>query len=175
VTTPDMSWPAFTRILVPVDFSSHSDAALSCALSLARRLGAQLELFHVVEDPHTAGAWGAEVAYVPSVQEILGNYAKTCEGLLAELKRRAGGDDAAVTTRVLIGSPARTIVERAQEGAFDLVVMGTHGRTGLAHVVMGSVAERVVRHAPCPVLTIREARGPAAGAAPAATGEVVPF
>ena len=68
----------------------------------------------------------------------------------------------------MTGRPAHAIVEHAKDGGFDLIVMGTHGRTGLPHVVMGSVAERVVRRAPCPVLTMRGAEAPAAATKAAA-------
>jgi universal stress protein A len=141
------------RILVPVDFSAHSDRALRYATSLASRLGATVELLHVVEDPFVSGAWSSEI-HVPNLPELLENQIAAARGRLAELKAVAG---ARVGTTVLSGQPAHTIIAHATAGGFDLIVMGTHGRTGLSHVFMGSVAERVVRRAPCPVLTLREA------------------
>lgn len=146
--------PDITRILVPVDFSEHATATLDYAAVIAGRFGAALELVHVIDDPYASGAWSSDI-YLANVPEILENLTADATRHLQELKAkfaRHGGD---VTTAVLRGNPARMIVEHA--AGFDLVVMGTHGRTGLPHVLMGSVAERVVRRAPCPVLTVRQA------------------
>jgi nucleotide-binding universal stress UspA family protein len=145
---------SITKILVPVDFSAHSDRALRYATTLAHRLGAKLALLHVVEDPFVTGAWSSEV-YVPNVPELLDNLIKGAERQLATLKASAATHGLAAETAVITGRPAHTIVEHAKDGDFDLIVMGTHGRTGLSHVVMGSVAERVVQKAHCPVLTMR--------------------
>jgi universal stress protein A len=139
-----------TAILVPVDFTPLADRALKYAAMLARRHSARLELVHVVEDPFVTGAWSSD-GYVPNAGELL-------EGLIASAEQRLAQSAAAlgvpVKTAVLSGRPAQAIVEHAGAGGFDLIVMGTRGRTGLSHVVMGSVAERVVRNAPCPVLTV---------------------
>jgi nucleotide-binding universal stress UspA family protein len=155
-----------TKILVPVDFSPHAERAFHYATTLAHRLGATLSLLHVVEDPFVTGAWSAEV-YVPNVPELMDNLIKGAEGQLATLKESAAALGVTADTAVITGTPAHAIVEHAKEGAFDLIVMGTHGRTGLSHVVMGSVAERVVRKATCPVLTLR-AMEPAVAKAAAA-------
>ena len=150
---------SITRILVPVDFSDHSDRALRYAASLASEVGASVELLHVVEDPFRAGAFSSEV-YPPNLPEVL-------EGLTAEAGRRLAtikdtmfphGTDVVFT--VIVGRPDRDIVEQAKAGGFDLIVMGTHGRTGFSHMLMGSVAERVVRMSPCAVLTVRGAETP---------------
>jgi nucleotide-binding universal stress UspA family protein len=152
----------FTRILVATDFSQASDAALDYAKGLAATLGASLHLVHVVDDPIASGGFGAE-AYIGSSPEY-------GDALRAEAERRLAGRltpaerrDLRATTDVLGGTVAATIVEMAISRAADLIVMGTHGRTGLAHALMGSVAERVVRTAECPVLTVRTAprRSPA--------------
>jgi universal stress protein A len=156
-----------TRILVPVDFSPHAERAFRYATTLAHRLGAKLALLHVVVDPFATGAWGAEV-YVPNVPELLANLISDAERQLATLKESAAALGLAVETAVITGSPANVIVEHAKDGGFDLIVMGTHGRTGLSHAVMGSIAERIVRTAPCPVLTIRGVEVPAAATSPAA-------
>jgi nucleotide-binding universal stress UspA family protein len=148
-----------TRILVPTDFSVDADAAVRYALELARPFGARVHLLHVVDDPFAAGMWSSEI------------YAADVAGLLADLKRDAGArldrsvppDAAHVSREVRGGNPTRQILDAARDHGADLIVMGTHGRTGIAHVVMGSVAERVLRHAPCPVLSLRAA---AVGAAP---------
>ena len=142
-----------TKILVPVDFSPHAERAFCYATTLAHRLGATLSLVHVVEDPFATGAWSAEI-YVPNVPELLGNLISGAEGQLATLKESAAALGVIADTAVITGRPAHAIVEHAKDGGFDLIVMGTHGRTGLSHVLMGSVAERVVRKAPCPVLTM---------------------
>jgi nucleotide-binding universal stress UspA family protein len=156
-----------TRILVPVDFSPHADRAVRYAATLAHQLGAQLALLHVVEDPILTGAWTSEI-YVPNVPELLKNLIAGAERQLVTLKESAAAMGLTAETTVTTGRPAQTIVDHAKDGGFDLIVMGTHGRTGLSHVVMGSVAERVLRKAPCPVLTVRAAGATEANARPAA-------
>lgn len=162
---------SISRILVPVDFSPHSDRALRYAASLARRLGASLELLHVVEDPFATGAWSSEV-YVPNVTELLDSMIADARRRLEDLKDIVAPEGVPISTVVLKGRPAPTILEHAKNGQFDLVVMGTHGRTGLAHLLMGSVAEAVVRRAPCPVLTLRP-EPPAAEQAASTTAPAV--
>lgn len=143
----------FTRILVPTDFSEPSDAALDYAKTLAEKFGASLHLLHVFEDPFVTGAFAAEM-YVPVPPE-------TRDALIADarknlVERVPEGDSARffATTEVVTGLSARAIVDYTVANDIDLIVMGTHGRGGLAHLFMGSVAERVVRTAPCPVLTV---------------------
>ena len=143
-----------TRILVPVDFSPHAERAFRYATTLAHRFGATLALLHVVEDPFVTGAWSSEL-YLPNIPELLENLIGAAERQLATLKESAAALGVTTETAVITGRPAHEIVDHAKGGGFDLIVMGTHGRTGLAHVVMGSVAERVVRKAPCPVLTMQ--------------------
>jgi universal stress protein A len=150
----------FTRILVPTDFSEPSDAALEYARTLAAKFGASLHLLHVVEDQFVTGPFGAEM-YVP-------NTPRTLSYLLSEaherMAHRISADDRArlrATTEVIVGTVARTISHYAADNGYDLIVMGTHGRTGLAHVLMGSVAEHVVREAACPVLTVHALPEPA--------------
>ena len=145
--------PEFTRILVPVDFSGESGRAIEYAVALAKKVGGAIELLHVVEDPIASGAWGAE-AYVMNVPELLAELVEEAARRLGSIK--AGCDQTVpIETRVVTGPPARTIVAIAEGEKPGLIVMGTHGRTGLSHVLLGSVAERVVRTAPCPVLTVR--------------------
>jgi nucleotide-binding universal stress UspA family protein len=157
---------AITRILVPVDFSPYSERAFSYATTLAQRFSATLALVHVVEDPYT-GVWSSEV-YVPNVSELFAGLIANAEQQLARLTASATALGLTVEATVITGRPAHAIVERAKDGRFDLIVMGTHGRTGLSHVVMGSVAERVVRMAPCPVLTVHAADTAAGTKGPAA-------
>jgi len=144
----------FSRILVPTDFSPPSDAALEYARAVAARFGASLHLLHVVEDPYRS-AYAAEV-YVPEVEGLR-------DDLIADARARlkdqlCSGDVANLdaTTDAVIGTPAWSVVEYATGHDIDLIIMGTHGRGGMSHLLMGSVAEKVVRTAPCPVLTVRE-------------------
>ena len=142
-----------TRILVPVDFSSQSEEAVRYAASLARMANARVEMVHVVQDPFMAMVSSPE-AYIPDVTELLNSLTERATSLLEQLKVK---ELTGVSTEsiVLHGEPSRRIVDYAVDWGADLIVMGTHGRTGLSHVVLGSVAERVVRHAQCPVLTVR--------------------
>ena len=146
---------SITRILVPVDFSAHSERAVRYAATLAGQVGASVEVMHVVDDPFTSPAF-AEV-YVPNVPDLLQSMIDSATERLELLKEGMFPHGADVTTTVFVGRPAYAIVEHAQSGGFDLIVMGTHGRTGLTHILLGSVAERVVRLAPCAVLTVRGA------------------
>lgn len=156
-----------TRILVPVDFSAHSDGALRYAATLAGQVGASVELLHVVDD-FTFGAY-SEV-YVPNIPDMTQEAINSALERLTAIKAAVFPHAADVESVVYAGRPAATIVVHAAGGKFDLIVMGTHGRTGLSHLLMGSVAEHVVRTAPCPVLTVRATTtgATAAGGAPKA-------
>lgn len=145
----------FTRILVPTDFSAQSDAALATAKELATRFGASLHLVHVLEDPYAVAAYSADaLGYVPpGIKDAWQHEAEKHLDALLTPSERTGFR--ATTTVLFSGSAAREIVEHAQNNYVDLIVMGTHGRGGFAHLLMGSVAERVVRTATCPVLTVR--------------------
>lgn len=145
-----------SRILVPVDFSPHADRGFRYGAALAQRLGAKLALLHVVEDPFVTGAWNSEIV-VANVPELLDNLMADAHRRLAMLKESAAAMGVTAESAVVTGRPSQAIIEHAIDGGFDLIVMGTHGRTGISHVVMGSVAERVLRKAPCPVLTVRAA------------------
>src|SRR5262245_10922053 len=144
----------FTRILVPTDFSESSDAALAYARVLADKFGASLHVLHVFESPFLAGGVTPELFIddSPAVQSELLETAKS------KLHHRVTPGDRELyraTTESVSGHGARAIVDYATERKMDLVVMGTHGRSGVAHLLMGSVAEKVVRSAPCPVMTVR--------------------
>ena len=158
---------SLNRILVPVDFSAHSEKAVRYATTLANKFGARVSLIHVVEDPFVTGAWQAE-AFVPNIPELLNDLIKAAQVQMGELKKHLAAHGFVVETAVITGQPARAIIEQASTGKYDLIVMGTHGRTGLFHALLGSVAERVVQKAPCAVLTVRDVTA-AAAAAPAAT------
>jgi universal stress protein A len=142
-----------SRILVPVDFSAHSEHALRYAVALASRLGASLYLLHVVDDPVATGAWSAE-GMPPDLAELRTELVANAEQRLLVYRGEAERAQVPVVTTARIGLTSYTIVEYAQALNIDLIVMGTHGRSGVAHLFMGSVAERVLRHAPCPVLTV---------------------
>ena len=142
-----------TRILVPTDFSETADAALDYAFGIAERFGASLQLLHVLEDPLVYEGMSGEsyVAEAPAIRTAMLNDARD------RLRHRAAPRESKVNIQgeVLFGHGARAIAEYAAEHGHDLIVMGTHGRTGVAHLLLGSVAERLVRTAPCPVLTVR--------------------
>ena len=140
------------RICCPIDFSDTARAAMEVAAELARRLGAQLSLLHVYPIPGYTFPDGSVVASPKMLEEL----AEQAERHLGEWKREAeamgcGG----VTVAKSSGEAAAEIVAFAKEQGMDLLVMGTHGRTGFTHALLGSVAERVVRRAACPVLTVR--------------------
>jgi nucleotide-binding universal stress UspA family protein/mono/diheme cytochrome c family protein len=140
------------RILVPLDFSANSARALDYAHELAKQVGAALHLVHVCEVPSimTPSLDAYAIAYSDWSQRL----GEEAEKLLVKEVARLG-DVAGVTSEVLFGNPAHAIVNAAAAGS-DLIVMGTHGHGALMHMMMGNVAERVVRMAPCPVLTVRE-------------------
>ncbi len=145
--------PTILRILVPVDFSAHSEAALHYATALASRLGAALDLLHVVEDPVATLAWSSAIE-LSGLSERRNSLVE--EATLHLDRYRSGTTDPGVPTQavVRIGQPTAVITEYARSVGVDLVVMGTHGQSGLAGMLLGNVAARVVRYAPCPVLTL---------------------
>lgn len=147
----------FSRILVATDFSNASDEALDCAKALATKLGSSLHLLHVIADPIAYGAFGTD-AYVAESPEYTENVTREAERRLAMRITPAERGDLHASTEVAAGPYAQVIIDTARARGIELIVMGTHGRTGLAHAVLGSVAERVVRQAPCPVLTIHARR-----------------
>jgi len=146
---------AARRILVPVDFSVCSLAALEHAVGLAERFGSAVDVLHVWQLPSTLGR-DDSVALPGHRHETVAALAESqtrqaLDAVVVEVAQRG------VSVRTLIegGTPSEAIIEHARQGAYDLIVMGTHGHTGLPHLLRGSVAEQVVRRAPCPVLTIR--------------------
>ena len=161
----------YTHILVPTDFSPAAHSALAYACEEAMQHQAKLTLLHVLQH-HPA----TEVYYVKDAPRSGTSYAEFGERLPAfpssppETVRRDYHEEALVQLHDLVpasftgtweaqvtaGDPAEAIVRMAEELGIDLIVMATHGRTGLPHILLGSVAEKVLRHAPCPVLTIRQ-------------------
>lgn len=151
--------PSINKILVPVDFSPCSEAALSYACFFAGKFGAAVHLLHVWEAP--AFLPPETIVGSPETGQTLAALAhqQAFESInaMARTARERGFEIAG--QEVAFGAPARTIVSHAEENGHDLIVMGTHGRTGLMHVLLGSVAEKVVNFAKCPVLTVREPAG----------------
>ena len=142
------------NILVATDFSEPSDAALTYGRALARSFNATLHVVHVVGNLSSV-VYGAE-AYTVDMPELQREIEDAARAQLAG--RVVDNDEHPIPTRpVLLTSdaPAAAIVDYAGRERIDLIVTGTHGRGGVAHLLMGSVAERVVRTAPCPVLTVR--------------------
>ena len=142
------------RILVPLDFSEHSERALSHALGLAEKFAAAIDLLHSYRISY-GGLVPYGVDFPATVYEDIRRYATAEMGKARDRVQAAG---VACATHLTQDEPSRAIVSAAEELSADLIVMGTHGRTGLEHVALGSVAERTIRTAPCPVLTINRSR-----------------
>jgi nucleotide-binding universal stress UspA family protein len=141
---------SLSKILVPVDFTASSRVALEYAATLGARFGAEVDMLHVWRPPHAES----------SKQDLLADFVQTDEGhkmmeWLASFELRS---DVEAHGRLAPGSRGdvpEAIVEAARRGSYDLVVMATHGRHGLGHMLRGSVTENVIRRAPCPVVTLR--------------------
>jgi nucleotide-binding universal stress UspA family protein len=141
------------KILVATDFSDHSAVALRYAAEFSKAFGSQILLCHVVEGSGYLSHLppGGEGYFPPNMDEIRRENAQVkCQEILDE------GTFENAAAHVLIGKPFLEIVQLAKAENVDLVIVGTHGRGAVAHMLLGSVAERVVRKAPCPVLTVRE-------------------
>ena len=141
-----------TSILAPIDFSVHAREALRYARELAAFYEASLTLLHVIEDTLHPAFYGPGVGSIydahPDIEE------KAAERL-EDFYRKVNGPDVETRFAAQPGRAPRAIAQRADEDSHDLIVMATHGRTGLDHFLMGSVTEKVVRHAPCPVFTVK--------------------
>ncbi len=138
------------RILLPTDFSDTAGHALDYARDLAARFGASVHLLHVVSDP-TAQDWAGEVEGL-AVPDLLEKWKSDAERRLGETVL----GEIETVRAVCVGHAFMEIVRYATNNAVDLIVMGTHGRGPVRHLLLGSVAEKVVRKAPCPVLTVRQ-------------------
>lgn len=148
---------AVRKILVPVDFSDGARPALALAAGFARPFEAAIELFHVWQPPPLVPVplmvVSPEQGRPLTLEALARNAAGTQMKDLVDELHRLGVSS--VMSRVGVGDPAHEILDLARVGEFDLIVMGTHGRHGIAHALLGSVAEKVVRRASCPVLTVR--------------------
>jgi nucleotide-binding universal stress UspA family protein len=141
------------RICCPIDFSDASRAAMEVAADLARRHGAELVLLHAYPIPGYTFPDGSVMASPKMMQELAEQAQRHLEEWRADAERIVQAPR--VSVEKAIGEPASEIVSYATDSGVDLLVLGTHGRTGLEHALMGSIAERVVRRAHCPVLTVR--------------------
>ena len=138
------------NILVPVDFSDSSDFSMAFAVKLAQEYDAELHLVHVYDEVFTPTDGGFSSAPIPDIPPI------DMEEERARLDMVIPPKAVRFRRQFLVGDPADMLVRYADENEADLVVMGTHGRTGLRRLVMGSVAEAVVRRAHCPVITVKQ-------------------
>ncbi|MFB6274023.1 MAG: universal stress protein [Salinibacter sp.] len=143
---------AVRRVLAPVDFSEASEAAIQHAKEIALTYGAELDLLHVVEEPLYPTEYGLGPASFPT-EEVVENV----ENQLGDLAREKIGYEH-VMIDAQLGPPDSTILEYVEDNGVDLVVIATHGRTGLDRVLLGSVAERVLRQSPSPVFVVKPDR-----------------
>lgn len=141
------------HILVPVDFSSDSANAIDMAIELAQKLAARITLLHVIHEVYVGvGEMAAALppSYIEDIEEEVGKEIQTCVTKVTQAGVQAD-------SVVVHGVPFQCILDTVEDQKIDLIVMGTHGRTGLKHVLLGSVAEKVIRLSPCPVLVTRPA------------------
>ena len=142
----------FDRILTAIDFSENSDYAFDYALTLAKQFNSELTIMHVINEPvDLRGFYVPHISFEQLEKEIEDGATKMMEKFCqARLE-----DFSSYKTAIVTGIPYEEIIRKAEETNTSLIVLGTHGRTGLDHLIFGSTAERVVRSAACPVLTIR--------------------
>lgn len=143
---------AFSKIMVAIDFSDSSDNAFQAALMLAEKFSARLLIMHVINEPvDLRGFYVPHISFDKLEEEIEEGAKKLMETFCRQHIK--GFDD--FETIIAPGIPYETIISRASDEGAELIVIGTHGRTGLDHVLFGSTAEKVVRKSPLPVLTVR--------------------
>jgi nucleotide-binding universal stress UspA family protein len=140
----------FERILFPTDFSESAENALRYAISLAKKYGSKLYVVHVVEPFTYTTDFGID--YSAQYKDLEASAKKLLDEIVVSIK----GNNIAVEGAVLSGEPFVEIIKHVKQKHIDLIVMATHGRTGIEHMLLGSVAEKVVRKSPCPVLTIKK-------------------
>ena len=144
---------AIRQILVPTDFSEPANAALKYARTLAEEFGSHLHIFHVVPEPYVY-PWGTELSTMP-LADLLAQSEAVSNTRLGELIPPNESPKGGLTTSTAIGTPVDRILDNIDDAHIDLVVMGTHGRGPVGHLLLGSVAERIVRRSPVPVLTVK--------------------
>lgn len=142
----------FEKILIAIDFSENSDYAFDYALTLARQFQAEMTIMHVINEPVDLRGF-----YVPhiSFEQLEKEIEEGAEKMMEKFCQAKLAGFPNYKTAIISGIPYEEIIRKAEETGTSLIVLGTHGRTGLDHLIFGSTAERVVRSASCPVLTIR--------------------
>jgi len=146
---------AIQRILVPVDYSSCSRAALRFAADLAEKYGASLDVVHVWDRPsYVANVVLTKKTESPSGKSLILLIQENAQRDLDEFLQGIALPAGSPKPRLVDGDPASVLINELKQGKHDLVVVGTHGRTGLSHVLLGSVAEKLARLAPVPVVTV---------------------
>ena len=142
----------FEKILIAIDFSENSDYAFEYALTLAKQFQAELTIMHVINEPVDLRGF-----YVPhiSFEQLEKEIGEGAEKMMGTFCQTRMGNFTTYKTAIVSGIPYEEIIRKAEDSGASLIVLGTHGRTGLDHLIFGSTAERVVRSASCPVLTIR--------------------
>jgi nucleotide-binding universal stress UspA family protein len=141
------------RILLPTDFSKFSQAAIKYAAAFAEKFGAEIHLLHVVQN--VAVFIPDMVNVMPPVMPTLEQMSGPIKEAMGKLIAEHGLERLTIHQEIREGTPFYEIIQLAKEKQIDLIIMGTHGHSGLTHVLLGSVSEKVVRKAPCPVLTVR--------------------
>ena len=144
----------FSKVLFATDFSEYSDEAFDCALMFAKSFGAKLVLLHVINEPVDLRGF-----YVPhiSFENLEREIESGAEKMMESYCRTKLGDFENYETSIVAGIPYEEILKKAVDDAVSLIVIGTHGRSGIDHLLFGSTAERVVKKASCPVMTVRHA------------------
>jgi nucleotide-binding universal stress UspA family protein len=142
----------FEKILTAIDFSENSEHAFEYALTLAKQFQAELTIMHVINEPVDLRGF-----YVPhiSFEQLEKEIEEGAEKMMEKFCQTRMGAFTNYQTAIVTGIPYEEIIRKAEDTGSSLIVLGTHGRTGLDHIIFGSTAERVVRSASCPVLTIR--------------------
>jgi nucleotide-binding universal stress UspA family protein len=142
----------FEKILTAIDFSENSEHAFAYALTLAKQFQAELTIMHVINEPVDLRGF-----YVPhiSFEQLEKEIEEGAQKMMENFCQTRMIDFSNYKTAIVTGIPYEEIIKKAEDTAASLIVLGTHGRTGLDHIIFGSTAERVVRSASCPVLTIR--------------------
>lgn len=142
----------FDKILAAIDFSENSEHAFEYALTLAKQFHSELIILHVINEPVDLRGF-----YVPhiSFEQLEKEIEEGAQKMMEQFCQTRVGDFTSYQTAIVTGIPNEEIIKKAADTGSSLIVLGTHGRTGLDHIIFGSTAERVVRSASCPVLTIR--------------------
>ena len=142
----------FDKILIAIDFSENSEHAFEYAMTLAKQFQAELTILHVINEPVDLRGF-----YVPhiSFEQLEKEIEEGAQKMMEQFCHTRMGDFTNYQTAIVTGIPNEEIIRKAADTGASLIVLGTHGRTGLDHIIFGSTAERVVRSAACPVLTIR--------------------